>query len=162
MLPRDFTSLEQIKIASPCPADWGAMHGDDQVRHCSQCDRKVYNLSELTRHEAMTLLLRNEGHVCVRFYRREDGKVMTRDCGKAVKKRKRVAAWLTAAACAIGFARLAPGLAPSNQEFVGDAAATPTPVTHNEVMGAPVAPAELGKPVIPRAELAGFKGKKRL
>ncbi len=68
------------------------MSGDERVRFCRQCRQRVYNLSEMTRAEAEAVLqplysptvsLGNhaaEQHVCVRFYRRPDGTVVTRDC----------------------------------------------------------------------------------
>jgi hypothetical protein len=56
------------------------MHGDDQVRFCGQCSKYVYNLSAMTGQEAESLILQREGTMCVRFYRRADGTVLTADC----------------------------------------------------------------------------------
>ena len=45
------TALElvnDIQIATPCTADWHAMAGDDRARHCGQCDKKVFNIENLT------------------------------------------------------------------------------------------------------------------
>jgi hypothetical protein len=57
------------------------MAGDDRIRSCSLCNQTVYNLAELTRPEAEQLLTRSlQGRVCVRLFRRQDGRVMTRDC----------------------------------------------------------------------------------
>ena len=72
--------LETIHVAKPCHADWDAMTGDDQVRHCGACRQNVYNLSEMTRAQAEAVILEKEGHLCVRFYTRADGTIMTRDC----------------------------------------------------------------------------------
>lgn len=72
--------LETIQIAKPCPADWDAMTGDAQVRHCGSCRLNVYNLSEMTRAQAEAVILEHEGHLCVRLYTRADGTVLTRDC----------------------------------------------------------------------------------
>ena len=49
-------SLKRIKIASPCPAAWNEMEGNDGVRFCNQCQKNVYNLSALSRLEAEALL----------------------------------------------------------------------------------------------------------
>lgn len=73
-------SLEQMSIASPCRYDWDAMAGDDRVRHCAGCDRNVYNLAGMTRTEAEDLVHQAEGRLCIRFYRRQDGTVLTADC----------------------------------------------------------------------------------
>jgi hypothetical protein len=81
-------SLDLIEIASPCPASWDEMTGDERVRYCKQCKLQVYNLSEMSRDEAKAFVqqhtagqARSGAHkTCVRFYRREDGTVLTRDC----------------------------------------------------------------------------------
>jgi hypothetical protein len=82
--------LDNIRVASPCPADWNEMVGDERKRFCSECSLNVYNLSGMTSDEAENLLLNSEGRVCVRFYRRRDGTVLTQDCPvgwQAVKRR---------------------------------------------------------------------------
>ncbi|MGI8640825.1 MAG: hypothetical protein ACR2MG_12880 [Pyrinomonadaceae bacterium] len=82
--------LDNIKIASPCLADWDAMIGNERQRHCGDCKLNVYNLSEMTRREAENFLLQAEGRVCVRYFKRADGTVLTKDCPvgwKAIKQR---------------------------------------------------------------------------
>ena len=37
--------LDNIRVATPCSADWNAMTGDDRVRACGSCKKHVYNLS---------------------------------------------------------------------------------------------------------------------
>lgn len=82
--------LENIKIASPCSQDWEAMTGDNRKRFCSECKLNVYNLSGMTKPEAENLLLNAEGRLCVRFYKRADGTILTEDCpvGWAAFKRR--------------------------------------------------------------------------
>lgn len=75
-----FIPLESVSVASPCNADWDAMHGDDRSRFCSGCAKNVYNLSALTKSEAETLLLEKEGKLCVRYFQRPDGTMLTQDC----------------------------------------------------------------------------------
>ena len=72
--------LEQIRVASPCHADWDEMTGTAQARFCQSCRKNVYNLSEMTRAQAEVLISEKEGHLCVRFYTRADGTVLTQDC----------------------------------------------------------------------------------
>ena len=75
-------ALHRIEIPSPCTASWEAMQGDDRVRHCGSCNKNVYNLSAMPEQEAADLLAGNtDGNLCVRFYRRADGTVLTSDCG---------------------------------------------------------------------------------
>ena len=85
--------LNNIKIASPCSANWNEMYGDDRKRFCGDCKLNVYNLSGLTKDEAESLVTNAEGRLCVRYFQRADGTVLTADCpvGWAkVKQRTRV------------------------------------------------------------------------
>jgi hypothetical protein len=69
------------------------MYGDDQKRFCKECKLNVYNLSGMTREDAEKLVTNAEGQLCIRFYRRPDGTIITQDCpvGWAkIKQRTRV------------------------------------------------------------------------
>lgn len=82
--------LNNVKIASPCSQDWNAMIGNERKRYCGECKLNVYNLSGMTETEAENLLQNSEGRLCVRFFRRADGSVLTQDCPvgwRAVKLR---------------------------------------------------------------------------
>lgn len=72
--------LSKVRVASPCPADWDSMIGDERVRSCGQCELNVYNLSAMTKAQAENLIVRTEGRLCVRFFRRTDGSILTQDC----------------------------------------------------------------------------------
>ncbi len=82
--------LDNIKIASPCSQDWNSMIGDNRKRFCGECNLNVYNLSGMSKGEAEQLLMNAEGRLCVRFYKRADGTVLTQDCpvGWAAFKRR--------------------------------------------------------------------------
>lgn len=87
--------LGRVRVATPCPTSWEAMEGDDRVRFCGLCQLNVYNLSEMTRDEAASLVARTEGRLCARLYRRADGTLITKDCPvglAAVRRRVRRAA----------------------------------------------------------------------
>jgi hypothetical protein len=79
-MPRFSNPLSDVKVASPCTADWDGMIGDERVRFCSQCELNVFNLSAITRAEAEHLIAGAESRLCVRFYRRRDGSIITQDC----------------------------------------------------------------------------------
>lgn len=74
--------LQNVRVASPCRASWEEMTPIDQdrVRFCDGCRKRVYNLSALCQAEAEGLLRAHEGHLCVRYYRRHDGTILTTDC----------------------------------------------------------------------------------
>jgi len=88
--------LRRLRIAAPCPADWDQMFsfGDKRVRFCSQCNLNVYNLSDMCRQEAEALITKSEGRLCVRFYRKADGSILTQNCPVGLKAIKRRVAWM--------------------------------------------------------------------
>lgn len=97
-MPKFDSPLNNIKIASPCPADWNAMYGDGRKRFCGDCKLNVYNLSGMTKDEAEALIMNAEGRLCVRFYKRADGSVITRDCPVGWARVKQKTRVITAAA----------------------------------------------------------------
>src|SRR5258708_1999393 len=100
--------INTLRIASPCPADWNQMIGDDRTRHCSECNLNVYNFSAMTEREIQQLVARSQGRLCGRMYRRSDGTVITQDCPKglrAVARRvSRMAAAVLTAVMSVSFA----------------------------------------------------------
>jgi hypothetical protein len=92
-MPRERSPLDDVRIASPCPVPWDSMAGDERVRFCPQCRLNVYNLSAMPRQEAeATVRQRETARVCLHFYRRADGSVLTQDCPLgAARKRLRAA-----------------------------------------------------------------------
>ena len=72
--------LDNVRVAAPCGADWEQMIGKERARFCGHCNLNVYNLSSMTKSEAESFIARNEGSVCVRFYRRRDGSIITDNC----------------------------------------------------------------------------------
>ncbi|MFO0715067.1 MAG: hypothetical protein U0353_34835 [Sandaracinus sp.] len=68
-----------LRVVSPCTEDWNAMVGDARVRHCSRCDRDVYDLAEMTRPQIAALLEARGVEPCVRLRRRADGTLVTAD-----------------------------------------------------------------------------------
>ncbi len=159
--------LEQIQVAAPCPANWDEMAGTDQVRFCSGCRKNVYNLSEMTRDEAEALVWEKEGRLCVRFYTRADGTMLTQDCPvglralrvKLAKKLSYAAALLLS--CGTGLLRWngaaqavtpvkkpasavkpaqKPHMAPPTHRPLMGKIAVPSPKTQPPIMGTPAPP----------------------
>jgi hypothetical protein len=81
--------LDNIRVATPCSAEWAKMTGDDRVRHCGDCQKHVYNLSDMTRDEAEALIVEKEGRLCVRYFQRADGTILLKDCSIGVQRRRR-------------------------------------------------------------------------
>jgi hypothetical protein len=121
--------LDHVKVAAPCPANWDEMSGNDRVRFCTKCNLKVYNLSGMSRNEAERLVNRTEDRLCIRYYRRADGAILTDNCPvglRALKRRAKtvVKAVLSSVLCfltGVGLLRVAPS--PADREMVTGAIA---------------------------------------
>lgn len=101
MPEKDF--LDQIKVAAPCTANWESMSGDERTRFCGGCRKHVYNISAMSRGEAEELVQRTEGKICVRFYQRKDGKVLTDNCPVGLRRiRDRIGKIVVAVASVFG------------------------------------------------------------
>jgi hypothetical protein len=96
-MPKAQDQIGNLRIAVPCQASWEGMAGDERVRHCTLCSLNVYNFAEMTRDEVRELLVRTEGRVCARLYRRADGTVLTRDCPTGLRALRRRASRVAAA-----------------------------------------------------------------
>jgi len=141
-MAKEAPALEGLRVASPCTVSWDSMKGDDRVRHCGDCRLNVYNLSAMRRKEAESLLRRTEGRLCVRFYRRADGTVLTADCPvglAAVRRRLRI---LGSAVAAAFLALIAAGCGRTPAPGGG------TPGTGNHTTGI-AAPPATGRPAAP-------------
>jgi hypothetical protein len=98
-------NLDLLEVPIPCTVPWESMRGYSRVRYCDQCKQNVYQLSEMSREEAK---------LCVRFFRRPDGTVVTRDCAAIRWSR---AVWRAGAFVAFGIvAVLVSPLAPTLYE----------------------------------------------
>jgi hypothetical protein len=138
-----FTSpLDNIRIASPCSTDWEGMFGSERKRFCGECKLNVYNLSNMSKREAENLILSSEGRLCVRFYRRADGTILTQNCpvGWAAVK-QRVSRVATAAFSMI--AGLFTGILGFNL------LKTDPPLPRYEVMGAIAVQGDMEQPIRP-------------
>jgi hypothetical protein len=78
--------LRLVVVDSPCTADWRRMRGNDRVRFCGTCQLNVYDLSGMSQGQAAALVASREGRLCVRFFQRPDGTMVTRDCGAAGRR----------------------------------------------------------------------------
>ena len=146
-MSRFYSPLDNVRVASPCSSDWDSMYGDDQKRFCKECKLNVYNLSGMTREDAERLVTNAEGRLCVRFYRRPDGTIITQDCpvGWAkIKQRTRIYAtaamsMLMALLTGLFFVSLfrRPMVEPEVGVMVPRATPTPTYTMGNVTVGTP-------------------------
>jgi hypothetical protein len=130
--------LDRVTVAAPCGVGWENMAGDERVRFCGQCGLNVYNLSGMTKGEAERLVARAEGTLCVRYYRRADGTILTKNCPaglRALKRRAARVATATASAALSFFSGVLAAAGLRERPFV-------PVVTKSEVIEIPAAPPE--------------------
>lgn len=84
--------LQNVRVASPCSAQWDEMTPveGNRVRFCDHCEKRVYNLSSMGQAEAEGLLRAHEGRLCVRYFRRDDGTILTNDCPIGLRAAQRL------------------------------------------------------------------------
>jgi hypothetical protein len=148
--------LQEIRIASPCTAAWDEMHGDDRSRFCDQCQLNVYNLSAMSPSQAAALVREKEGRLCVRYYVRPDGTMLTEECPVGFQAaRRRVLSRLSTAAAALA------GLFGSRWPQ-DDASAAPTKAAvpkPQSLMGSPAPPAHtMGRIAAPTSQPRALMG----
>ena len=107
-MPAD-SILDRVSVASPCSASWADMKGDHRVRFCGLCDRHVYNISALPAAEATALVTEAEGRLCIQFYRRRDGTILTADCPIGMAERARRRLFRMASFAVVGIAAVVSG-----------------------------------------------------
>src|SRR6266705_4805164 len=95
-------SLDRLIVSKPCDADWDSMIGNDQVRFCEHCKLHVNDLSSMTRQEAMRLVARSRGRLCVRYVQLTGGGVLTKQVSKKLYRIGRRASRLAAGAFTAG------------------------------------------------------------
>ncbi len=106
-VPTDFQpqplrfSLDLVTIPNPCPVSWESMQGNARVRFCGECRLNVYNLSEMTRPEAEQLIEQHQGRLCVNFYQRSDGTILTQSCSRALRALQASRRWFHATVIAL-------------------------------------------------------------
>lgn len=99
----------EAEIATPCPASWADMKGDDRVRYCGGCKKHVYNFAELTRDEIDAVITKHEGKPCARLFVRADGMMITKDCVVQLRKPSRLVGAIAVGAVGAAFAVAAIG-----------------------------------------------------
>jgi hypothetical protein len=104
---RRLPTLDDIRVATPCHQSWDGMRGNGRVRRCDRCEKQVFNLSNMPRADAEALLEDHVDGLCVRFYRRFDGTILTADCPVGVRLRTKARVmWGMTMTAAIGFLAL--------------------------------------------------------
>lgn len=138
--------LDQVKVASPCNASWDEMVGDERVRFCLSCEKNVYNISAMPRAEAEQFLeARAGGELCIRYYQRADGTILTSDCPVGVKRKRRKQLALAVAGAGAMAVAVASSFRQTCETRMGEMKALPTQPT--PVLGS-AAPIEATPPYV--------------
>lgn len=68
--------IDRVRVKEPCTQDWETMRGNDQIRFCDHCAKDVNDISSMTKKEAIKLVRRSGGQLCIRY--REDPRTGSR------------------------------------------------------------------------------------
>ncbi len=71
------------------------MEGNERERFCKQCSKTVLNISDLSNAEANQFLReKTDSRLCVKFYLRTDGTIMTDECPKMIRPIRNAARYI--------------------------------------------------------------------
>ncbi len=70
------SKLDQLNVSKPCSANWEQMIGNAQKRFCAECKKHVFDFSQMTLQQIEAVTAINQGNLCARIARREDGSMM--------------------------------------------------------------------------------------
>jgi hypothetical protein len=134
---------ERLEILEPCSADWDSMVGDDRARFCAHCRKHVHNLSEVTPREALDLVLRTGGRLCLSIERDPQGVPRTRALVEPLyrigRRASRLAAGAFGAALTLGSAAATRAQTAGPAPPAVNAPAAPVPAEASPVAGTTVA-----------------------
>lgn len=122
---------QDIEIPEPCHADWDAMRPEAKGRFCFDCQKRVHDLSAMTKDEAKDFLRRSAcADICVSYEHHEDGTLVFREPEprpapvvplSRLRRPRAVAAAVAGAGMAIALAACAPhGDAPVQQRHAAE------------------------------------------
>jgi ankyrin repeat protein len=156
---------ERLEIKEPCSVEWGSMSGNGRVRFCARCQKHVHNLSEFTPREALDLVLRSGGRLCMSIERDERGAPRTRELAEPLyqigRRVSRLAAGAFGAALTLCSAAAASAQTPAPAQQVVTTSTDAPMVQNAQVADLPLEeprerPMLLGRVrVMPREQLVG-------
>jgi hypothetical protein len=82
-----FIPITAKKKALACDWTWDETYSNERYRYCGVCQRPVYNFAGIEMPEAEAIILKAENLTKFTLYQRPDGKFMTGNCSRALKKR---------------------------------------------------------------------------
>jgi ankyrin repeat protein len=59
--------VDDIRVDNPCSQAWNEMIGNDRVRFCTHCAKDVKDISAMKRKDAMRLVRKMNGKLCVKY-----------------------------------------------------------------------------------------------
>ncbi len=118
--------IDQLEVKEPCSQKWEEMSGSDEVRFCSHCEKSVSDLSAITRKQAMRLVRKSGGKLCVRYIQHPvtQRPLFSRQLAQITRRLPQISAGAISATLALATNALAQEPAP---------AATPMPAAERPV-----------------------------
>jgi hypothetical protein len=72
-MPVKKNKFDQLNVVSPCSVSWQQMFGNQQQRFCGECNKTVFDFSQMTRGQIEAITFARKGQLCARITRRDDG-----------------------------------------------------------------------------------------
>lgn len=72
-MPVKKNKFDQLNVVSPCSVSWQQMSGNQQQRFCGECNKTVFDFSQMTRGQIEAITFARKGQLCARITRRDDG-----------------------------------------------------------------------------------------
>lgn len=70
------SKLDLLNVEKPCSASWEQMTGTAQKRFCSECNKHVFDFSQMTCQQIEAVSAVHQGNLCARITRRTDGSMV--------------------------------------------------------------------------------------
>ncbi len=127
--------MKRAYVAAPCPVKWEDMKGDEKRRLCAQCDCYVLKATQMTDEEVTEAITRAASgqRVCMQFYKRADGTILTKNCpvGVAAMRERagRFVRWVASAVAVLLSSALGAACA-DDGSFINDPASGTTTKQH--------------------------------
>lgn len=94
--------LDQLKVVTPCSSSWELMSGNNQKRFCADCNKSVFDFSQMTRRQVEAVVAAHQGKLCGRITRRPDGSLLTLETPPPIQiSTRRASPFLTATVAAL-------------------------------------------------------------
>lgn len=78
-MSRQQNRFDAVNVSSACSTSWDTMSGTSQKKFCGECNKHVFDFSQMSRREADAIIEASRGNLCARITRTAEGKILTKE-----------------------------------------------------------------------------------